>query len=148
MSFNHGALKLAGTMPLVFAAHSKHYFYFRMFISKYVLEQGAVPLNPFMMFDFFMLDTVERNTVRRANNSALARADELWVFGPIADGVFAEIMQAQEQGKPVRYFAIVQNTAIVSIASADVEMEPEVAAFKHMLTPGVAKSQIIKSEGI
>ena len=137
-AFNHGALSLAGTMPLVFTAHSKYYFYFRMFISKYVLEQGAVPLNPFMLFDFFMLDTVDRNTVRRANNSALARADELLVFGPIADGVFAEIMQAQEQGKPVRYFAIVQNTAIVPITLANIEMELEVAEFKHMLTRKVS----------
>lgn len=48
-----------------------------MFISKFVLEEGGVPLNPFMVFDYFMLDTVPRDTVREANNNLVKRCDEI-----------------------------------------------------------------------
>jgi len=87
----HRALGLQEKKPVVYTALSKHNFYLRAHISKYVLEQGAVPLNPFMVFDYFMLDTVPRDVVREANNNLLEKADELWVFGQISDGVAAEI---------------------------------------------------------
>ncbi len=58
--FEHPAQKCEGNRKLVYPAVSKHYFYFRMHISRYILEQGAVPLNPFMLFDYFLLDTIER----------------------------------------------------------------------------------------
>ncbi len=40
-------LSLDTPRALIYTALSKHLFYYRMFISKFVLEQGAVPLNPF-----------------------------------------------------------------------------------------------------
>src|ERR1700722_1523275 len=97
--FSHEALSLNGSKPLVYTAMSKHYFYFRMHISRYVLEQGKVPLNPFMLFDYFLLDSVERDLVRDANNSVVLRADQIWVFGPISNGVLAEILLARKANK-------------------------------------------------
>jgi len=83
-------------MKLVYTAFSKHLFYFRMHISAFVLKKGYAPINPFMNFEYFMLDTVERDVVRDANNSILRKADEVWVFGRISDGVLAEIRIAKK----------------------------------------------------
>ena len=73
MSFDHVALQLENDRKIVFTAMSKHYFYFRMFVCKFVLEQHMVPLNPFMVFDYFLLDTIDRDEVRSGNNTLLKR---------------------------------------------------------------------------
>lgn len=89
----------------VYTAQSKHYFHARMLICKYVLEQGVVPFNPFNLWGYFLYELVDRDLVRRANNNVIRVVDEVWVFGPIADGVLAEIEYAIELGKPIRYFS-------------------------------------------
>lgn len=129
--FDHQALKLTECKPLVYTAFSKHLFYYRMQISQYVLQQGKVPLNPFMAFDYFLLDTVERDVVRQANNSLVAAAEEIWCFGPVSDGVLAEIEMAKAAGKPIRYFAVQKSREIVPIDTQEAEMEEEVAHFHH-----------------
>lgn len=110
-------------MKLVYAAHSKHVFYFRQHISKFVLEQDYVPLNPFMIFGYFMLDAVQRDSVRNANNNLVRKADELWVFGPVSDGVLAEIRIAKQEGKPIKYYAILNSRDIREISRDEVEFE-------------------------
>jgi hypothetical protein len=112
---------------------SKHYFYFRMHISQYVLMQDKVPLNPFMLFDYFLLDSVDRNVVRNANNSIVLRADQIWVFGPISNGVLAEILLAQKAKKSISYFKIEKSCQIVPIPKDVVEMENEVEEFRSLL---------------
>lgn len=104
--FNHPALDLTMPMPLVYTAMSKRLFYYRMQISTFALEKGCVPLNPFMVFDYFLNDKVERDTVRRANNSLVQRCDRLWVFGPISNGVLAEILIAHERNIPIDFYAL------------------------------------------
>ena len=131
--FNHVALGLQGTKPAIYTAMSKHLFYFRMFISKFVFEQGGVPLNPFMLADYFLLDSVDRDVIRAANNTLISKSDELWVFGAIADGVLAEVQIAKSQGKPVRYFHVVKSRDIVEISKDQVTLEPEVEQFRHEL---------------
>ncbi len=131
--FSHEALSLEGKKKLVYTAMSKHYFYFRMHISKYVLEQEKVPLNPFMLFDYFLLDSLDRDLVRDANNSLVLRADEIWVFGPISNGVLAEITLAQRAEKPIFYFKIEKPHKIIKIQEDAVEMEEEVHAFKSLI---------------
>lgn len=131
--FSHEALSLTGSKQLVYTAMSKHYFYFRMHISKYVLEHGKVPLNPFMLFDYFLLDSVERDSVRDANNSVVLRSDEVWVFGPISNGVLAEIMLAQKANKPISYFKIEKSHQIMPSTAEEVEIEEEIQKFKHLL---------------
>ena len=115
--FKHVALSLEKDKPLVYTAMSKHLFYYRMFISKFVLEEGCVPLNPFMVFDYFMLDVVDRNLVREANNNLVKRADEIWVFGQVSDGVLAEILIAEKEGKNIRYFNADPTNGINEVAT-------------------------------
>lgn len=131
--FNHPALRHTENRPLVYTAMSKHTFYYRMFVSKFVLEQGAVPLNPFMLFDYFLLDTVDRDLVRASNNTIVRRCDEVWVFGPVSNGVLAEIRIAKECGKLVKYFAINKPYAIVPIQREQVELEDEMKQFSGEL---------------
>lgn len=110
-------------MKLVYTAISKHLFYFRMYISKFVLENECIPLNPFMIFDYFLLDTVDRDVIRNANNELVKKADELWVFGPVSDGVLAEIKLAKEMNKPIRYFKVVKSKEIKEISKDEIEFE-------------------------
>lgn len=131
--FLHEALHLEGNKQLVYTALSKHYFYFRMHISRYVLEMGKVPLNPFMLFDYFLLDSLERNVIRNANNSLVLRTDQIWVFGPVSNGVLAEILLAKKANKPVLYFKIEKSHTINPIFEEEVEVESEVEQFKSLL---------------
>ena len=110
-------------MKLVYTAISKKLFYFRMHISKFVLGKDCVPLNPFMIFEYFMLDTVNRDKIREANNSLVERADELWVFGKVSNGVLAEIKLAREKNKPIKYFTVVDSKEIKEISKEEVEFE-------------------------
>lgn len=76
-----------------------------------------------MLFEYFMLDTVERDIVRNANNRLIEKADELWVFGPVSDGVLAEIKLAEKENKPVKYFSIIKSSVIKEISPNKVEFE-------------------------
>ncbi len=77
-----------------------------MNVCAYVFGEGAVPLNPFNMFGYFLYDLVDRDAVRAANNAVISRVDEVWVFGPVANGVAAEIILAQQLNKKIRYFSV------------------------------------------
>lgn len=131
--FAHPALQVQKDKPLVYTAMSKHLFYYRMFISVFVLENGGVPLNPFMVFDYFLLDAVDHDLVREGNNNLVKRCDEIWVFGAVSNGVLAEIQIANEQGKTVRYFAIEKPHKIVETTKDKIEMEAEVAEMRRLL---------------
>lgn len=132
--FSHDALALQGQKKLIYTAFSKHLFYYRMFISRFVLENGCVPLNPFMLFDYFLLDTLDRDLVRDANNSIVLRADEVWVFGPISNGVLAEIILAKKHAKPIAFFKIQKPHLLHSIQPEETEMEDEVKSYHHLVT--------------
>ncbi len=108
-----------------FSSTFKKLFYFKMHISKFVLEHGYVPLNPFMLFEYFMLDSVDRNIVKNANNAIVTKADELWVFGEISDGVLAEINLAKSENKPIKYFEVINSKDIKEIIEKEAEMEKE-----------------------
>jgi len=110
-------------MKLIYTAISKKLFYFRMHISKFVLEKNDIPLNPFMLFEYFMLDSVERDKIREANNNLVKKADELWVFGPISDGILAEIKLTKEANKPIKYFKVINSKDIKEISENEVELE-------------------------
>ena len=131
--FDHEVLSLNKDKVLVYTAMSKHYFYYRMFISVFTLEQGVVPLNPFMIFDYFLLDAVNRDLIREGNNNLVKRADEIWVFGPVSDGVLAEIKIAKKMKKPVRYFEIQKSRTIIPIDKKKVKMEEKVKDFRSEL---------------
>ncbi|MDP2860087.1 MAG: hypothetical protein Q8N98_00010 [bacterium] len=102
----HVADELKKEKKIIYPAFSKRNFYYREHISKFVLEQDCVPLNPFMIFNYYMLDTVSRDKVREANNNLVRISDEVWAFGEIADGVASEIRYAKKTGKAIRYFSL------------------------------------------
>lgn len=113
-------------IPTVYTAHSKYYFYARELISAFVLKKDYVPLNPFMNWNYFLGDQVKRDLVVRANNNLILQADELWQFGPIADGCYHEIMLAMKQGKKLRFFSIgkhVKDTRPLKVTELEFEDE-------------------------
>ena len=92
--------------PVIYTAYSKYYFFAKILVSSYVLDKDFIPLNPFNNWEYFMDDMVDRDLVVRGNNNLILLSDEIWTFGPIADGVFAEVKLANSLGKPVRYFSV------------------------------------------
>lgn len=116
-------------MPVIFTAQSKAYFYCRDAVCEYVINQNMLPLNPFRVFEYFLGDRVSRDLVRRGNNQLIASSDELWVFGPVSDGVLFEIVRARQLRKPVRFFSIATRAGeIRPLPVNEVKFEPEVHA--------------------
>lgn len=91
---------------LVYTAIANRNFFWRMHISKFVLDQGQVPINPFMLFDYYLLHTVDKKIVREAFNNLLARCDEVWVFGQMSLGVKVQVGIAKRMKKPLRFYDI------------------------------------------
>lgn len=103
-SFEHVAIELQEDKKVVFTAQSCKNFHQRMLICKHAFEQGAIPVNPFNLFGYFLYELVDRDLVRNGNNNLLKRCDELWVYGEISDGVLAEIKMFRGFGKPIKFF--------------------------------------------
>jgi hypothetical protein len=91
---------------LVYVGMSNRNFFWRAHITKFVLDEGFVPLTPFMLFDYYLLHTVPKDVVREALNNLIVRCDQLWVFGNLSLGVKVQIGIAKRLGKPVRYYDI------------------------------------------
>ena len=91
---------------LVYVSMSNRNFYWRQHIVKFVLDEGFVPLCPFMLFDYYLLHTVPKETVREAFNNLIVRCDQMWVFGNMSLGVKVQIGIAKRLRKPVRFFDI------------------------------------------
>lgn len=98
---------------VIFAAMSKRTFYLREHIIKFILEKGFTPSCAFMMYSYFLLDTVNRQALISANNELIRRSDEVWVFGEVSDGVQKEIDLAIELGHEVKYFSVCTETKCV-----------------------------------
>lgn len=93
-------------MPTVFTGMSKHNFYLKDHISNFILKEHRVPLNPYMLFGYYMGDAIERDFVRKGSYELLLTADELWIFGIIADGIVTEIELAMKHNKPIHFYAM------------------------------------------
>ena len=91
---------------VIYVAMSNRNFHWRMHVTKYVLDQGCVPVNPFMLFDYYLMHTVEKNTVREAMNNLLVKCDEVWVFGRMSLGVQVQVGIAKRMRKPLRFYDI------------------------------------------
>lgn len=110
-------------MKIVFTALSKKIFYHRGTISKYVLENGNIPINPFMNFDYYFYESIDRDKIRNANNKLVGLCDELWIFGNISDGIEREIKIAERNKKPTRYFSIDDYSKIIETNKQEVREE-------------------------
>ena len=91
---------------VIFVAMSKRNFFLREHIVQFILDKGFTPTCAFMMYSYFLLDTVERRKLIRANNDLIKRSDKLWVFGEISSGVREEIELAKKLKMPIKYFKI------------------------------------------
>jgi hypothetical protein len=91
---------------LVYVALSNRNFYWRQHVTKFVLDEGYVPICPFMLFDYYLLHTVPKETVREAFNNLIVRCDQMWVFGNLSLGVKVQLGIAKRLRKPIRYFDI------------------------------------------
>lgn len=133
MTSTLAALNTRYQLLTTYTATSKRKFYMKDQISTFTLQQGYVPLNPFQIFGF-LNDTVDRNLVRQANNTLIRIANEFWVFGEVSDGVLAEIKQAKEQRKPIKYFRIENSKDIIEILNLEeVVMEKNVKTYRNLL---------------
>jgi hypothetical protein len=131
--FNFG---VSSTTPLrtVFTAQSKAYFYCKDAICEFVFKKDRLPVNPFMVFDYFLNDRVDRDLIRRANNQLMKMCDELWVFGDIANGVMFEMVMAKNLNKPIRYFTVAtKSDDIKEITLNDLIFENELALSKEQI---------------
>ena len=131
--FEHRALNLNEKTKIVFIAMSKYSFYFRRHAVKFVLEQGHAPISQFGIFDYFITDAVDRDLVRKANNNLIRVSDELWVFGPISDGILAEIKLVKQWDKPIKYFKIINSKETKEISKNEVEFEEGLEKFSKGL---------------
>lgn len=101
---NHPELVDNKKSRIVFSSFSKHLFYLRAQVSAFVLLEGHAPFNPYMNFEYNLSGIVDKRHIRIANNSMINKCDELWVFGPVSDGVLVEIYLAKKQNKKIRFF--------------------------------------------
>ena len=85
---------------------SNRNFFWRQQLTKFVLDEGRVPVTPFMLFDYYLLHTVPKDSVREAMNNLIARCEEMWVFGELSLGLKVQVGIAKRMRKPVRYFDI------------------------------------------
>ncbi len=111
------------TNSIIFTSYSKRNFYYRAEVSQFVLRARNTPINPYMNFDYNLSGVIDKSLVRIANNSLIAKADELWVFGEVSDGVLAEVYLARKRGIPVRYFHRVSSGKFKEINTEDVALE-------------------------
>lgn len=132
----HPRLRFKKTYPIIYPAYSKRNFYWQMHISQFCLEKKKIPLNPFMLFCYFLGDTVPRETVYLANNNIVWVCDEVWTFGEISDGVLAEVKMKKDQGGKAKYFKIAKTNPVEfrQISAKSVEFEEEtLEQYRHIL---------------
>ena len=119
--------KPTSVLPVVFTAQSKLHFYCRDAICEFVFNQGAVPVNPFRLYEYFLGDRVDRDCIRQANNNLIRKCDQLWVFGEtIADGVLFEILHAKKLKMPVKFYTVDSHADLIKEVSVNaVKFEEE-----------------------
>ena len=72
--------------------------------SRFVVDEGGIPLTPHLFLPQFMQEETERDLAIFMDLALLSKCAELWVFGDvISNGMQIEISHAQHKGKPVRY---------------------------------------------
>ena len=117
-------LTLRRPKQLIYCALSNRYFFWRQHITKFVLDEGHVPVVPFMLFDYYLLHTVPKETVRAACNNLIMRSDQMWVFGNLSLGVKVQIGIAKRLKKPLRYYDIADMPyRVVSVPESMLEQD-------------------------
>jgi hypothetical protein len=105
----HPRLRFKNKYPLIYPAYSKRNFFWQAHISKFCIEKQRVPLNPFMLFKYFLNDSIPRENIYQANAEIVKASHELWAFGELSDGVLAEIEIAKKNNVKISYYKIVDD---------------------------------------
>ncbi len=92
--------------PVVFIAMNSKYFRFREWITKFVFDQGAIPINCLMIYGYYLYDMVPRVNIIEAYKTIVTKSDQLWVFGEISDGIKDAMVIAKKNNILIRYFDI------------------------------------------
>ena len=72
--------------------------------SRFVVDEGGIPLTPHLLFPQFMQEETERDLAIFMDLALLSKCAEIWVFGDdISNGMEVEINHAQRKGKLIRY---------------------------------------------
>ena len=72
--------------------------------SRFVIEQGCVPLNPILNLNGVISEETGRADALEIDIRLLHKADELWAFGPPTSGMIGELYEAKLMGIPRRVF--------------------------------------------
>ena len=132
----HPRLRFHKTYPLVYPAYSKRNFYWQMHISQFCLNNKRIPLNPFMLFRYFLGDSVSREKVYVANNNIVRLCSEVWTFGEISDGVLAEVKIKKDLAQAVNYYKIINSNPVMfrKTSPQSVEFEdPQLKQYSYIL---------------
>lgn len=72
--------------------------------SRFVVDEGGIPLTPHLYLPQFMKEETERELAMFMDLALLSKCAELWAFGDeISPGMQVEIDRAQHKGMPVRF---------------------------------------------
>jgi hypothetical protein len=72
--------------------------------SRFVVDEGGIPLTPHLYLPQFMQEETERELAMFMDLALLSKCAELWAFGDvISPGMQVEIDRAQHKGMPVRF---------------------------------------------
>lgn len=98
-------------LPIIYISSSKKYFFLREQLTTFVLKKDCIPINPFMLFNYFLNDKISHQLIYTGNENLMRISDEIWVFGDISDGVAKEIFKIKNiYKKPIKYFSIIKQT--------------------------------------
>ena len=127
---------------------NQRFYYCRDAICEYVLLEKSLPINPFRVFDYFLGDRVDRDIIRQGNNHLINLCDELWVFGPIADGVLFEIVYSLNIQRPIRFFKIgTRSSEIKPITNInEITFEQEIHLAGHKKTDLLKEIELALSQ--
>ncbi|MEM5798275.1 MAG: hypothetical protein QXP39_01860 [Candidatus Aenigmatarchaeota archaeon] len=75
----------------------------RIRITKFVIDQHAVPVYPGIVEDWYKIRSL-KTELENDMDELLKRVDELWIFGAVTGDMKNTISLAKRLGKNVRYF--------------------------------------------
>ena len=94
---------------LIYTSHNHNTKDMSEKIASFVLGKGYLPVDPFLVFPPFCLDSFKMTKFERLalDMKMLSRCDELWVFGAITYGVGKETewWKKNRPSSEIRYFS-------------------------------------------
>lgn len=116
-----------GNKKVVFIAMSSKMFRLREWITKFVFDQGAIPVNCLMIYGYYLYDMVPRVRIIEAYKAVVVRCDEIWTFGDVSDGVRDAMAIARKNKMHIRHFDTARYPEIVEVSENQLVYEEGVS---------------------